>query len=685
VKGPTRLWLLSAWLLAAGLLLTVCSPLLDEARNQDLNVVMITLDTTRADHLSCYAPADQGRGYSGAKTPHLDALAASGLRFAQAIAQVPLTLPSHACIFTGTYPQVHQLRDMLGFALDPRHLTLATMARNVGFATAAFVGSKAVDRRFGLQQGFDLYDDQMPSPYQEGKLVFPERRASVTTDRALQWLRQHGRQKFFLWVHFYDAHDPYDPPEPYKSAYPKDPYSGEIAYTDEQVGRLLDFLNRETLRDRTLLVAIGDHGEGLSDHLEDTHGVFLYDDTLHVPLIMAGPRVPVGRMIANQVRSIDLLPTLAEYLGLAPNPAAQGVSLWPLIRQGKPVVGQGSNYSYIETLYPKTYMNWSELRGMRTDRWKFILAPRPELYDLEQDPAEKENVIARYPAEADHLEKKIWEVIGPPQQDRKLVYAPVDPQTRQELASLGYVSAGARRELTLNRSGPDPKDQVTTLRALQQYEHFMKAKAYIQAARAMEEAVRTDRTNPLIRLYLAMAQEKLGNWRRVIETYRSAIEANLGSDQIFSRLGKAYLRVHDLDNAIVAMEKAGSTNPADLDNLRNLGTAYLLLKQPDKAEKAFKAILAQDEHYAAAYNGLGLVAVQRGDRGAARPSFEKAFELDPVEPEPLLHLGLLYQSSGYKEQALRYFTLFLEKAPPENYSHLLPQVRKAIQELHSDK
>jgi choline-sulfatase len=655
----------------------------EKPQARDLNVLFITLDTTRADHLSCYN-AEPGRvDNRGAKTPHLDGLAAGGLRFAHATAQVPLTLPSHACMFTGTYPEVHQLRDMGGFVLNPKHLTLATMARNAGFTTAAFVGSKAVGRQFGLQQGFEVYDDQMTWRDEEGKLpgVFPERRASITTDRALDWLKEHGRQKFFLWAHYYDAHDPYDPPEPYKSIYSKDPYSGEIAYTDEQVGRLLDFLDQAKIRGRTLAVVMGDHGEGLNDHGERTHGIFIYEDTLHVPLLVAGPGVPAGKVIDTQVRSIDLLPTVVEFLGLPPNPAAQGVSLWPLIGQGKPVAGLGSNYAYVETLYPKTYMNWSELRGMRTDRWKFILAPRPELYDLEHDPQEKENVINRYPAEADHLEKKIWEVIGPPQSDQKLVYAPVDQQTRQELASLGYVSAGARRELSLNMSGPDPKDRVVTLRAMQQYEQFMKGKSYAQAVRAMEGAVRTDQANPLARLYLAKAYEKLRDWRHAIDIYRGAIEIGVATDEILSRLGKAYLRVHELDSAIDAMEKASRINPTDLDNFRNLGIAYLQLNRLPEAEKAFKAILVQDDRYAAAYNGLGLVAVQRGDGDAARPNFERAIELDSAQVEPLLNLGLLYQTAGYKDQALHYFTLFLEKASPEDYGHLLPRVREAIQDL----
>src|SRR5438093_5515506 len=350
---------------ACFMLLVGCSrtqtALQTKVRNR--NVLFITLDTARADHLSCYNAGTTPASNRGARTPRLDALAGRGSRFSHATSQVPLTLPSHACIFTGTYPEVHQLRDMGGFVLSPKHVTLAAMARNAGFNTAVFVGSKAVGRQFGLQQGFEVYDDQMGSQDQEAKLpgIFPERRAAVTTDRALNWLKEHGQQKFFVWVHYYDPHDPYDPPEPFKSGYPKDPYSGEIAYTDQQVGRLFDFLDEAKLQERTLVVVMGDHGEGLNDHGEKTHGIFIYDDTLHVPLLMAGPGVPGGTVINSQARSIDLLPTVAEFFGLPANPAAQGVSLWPVIAGGKPVAGKVSNYAYIETLYPKTYMNWSEL------------------------------------------------------------------------------------------------------------------------------------------------------------------------------------------------------------------------------------------------------------------------------------------------------------------------------------
>jgi tetratricopeptide (TPR) repeat protein len=230
-------------------------------------------------------------------------------------------------------------------------------------------------------------------------------------------------------------------------------------------------------------------------------------------------------------------------------------------------------------------------------------------------------------------------------------------------------------------AGPDPKDRVSTLRAMQEYDRSMKAKSFARAARAMEGAVKNDPANPLARLYLATAYERLRDWRHAIETYRGAVEIGVATDQILARLGKAYLRVHDLANGLKAMEEAGRVNPTDLDNLRNLGIAFLQVKRVPEAEKAFKAIIVQDDRYAAAYNGLGLVAIERGEGDAARVNFEKAVEYGPDEVEPLLNLGLLYQKAGDRAHALRYFQLFLEKAPREDYGHLLPQVREAINEL----
>jgi len=666
------------------------------AEPRDANVLLITLDTTRADHLSCYSkqavapglsPASQHAALKGgatrsAKTPHLDALAARGTRFRHATAQVPLTLPSHACIMTGTYPTVHGLRDMGGFTLDKTHPTIASLAEAAGFATAAFVGSRVLAKHFGISNGFATYDDDMSGQSEEDKLpgFFPERRAAVVTDRALDWLKQNDRSRFFLWAHYYDPHAPYDPPEPYKSAYSNDLYSGEIAYTDEQVGRLLEGLDQQGLSSRTLVVVMGDHGESLGEHGEMTHGIFLYESTLRVPLIVAGPGVPAGKVIDEQVRSIDVMPTALEFLNLSPGPEAQGVSLWPLLTQGRRV---RSNFAYCETLYPRTYMGWSELRAMRTDSWKLIVAPQPELYNLERDPGEAENLAARYPADADELQKKIWEAAGQQARQETVTSSPVDAQTRQELESLGYVSGGTPRQIQLGTPAADPKDRTDVLKVLSQVEQSLGRKDFSRAAQLMAEGLKRDPANPLGMIYLATAFEKMGNYPRAIQVYQQAIEAKRGTDLIYTRLGKAYLRLHRLDKAVEAMARASEINPTDLDNLRNLGTAYLQLRPPrlGEAEKTFKAIVVQNDKYAAAYNGLGLVAIQRGDGDAARHNFERAVKLDPAQVEALLNLGVLYQKTGHREEALRYLNMFLEKAPRSEYGHLLPRVREAIEEL----
>lgn len=642
---------------------------------REANVLLITLDTTRADHLSCYAPGH-------ARTPNLDALAARGARFEHATAQVPLTLPSHACIMTGAYPTVHGLRDMGGFILDKSHPTIASIAEAAGFATAAFVGSRVLAKHFGIAHGFDVYDDNMGGETEEGMLpgAFPERRAGVVTDHALDWLKQNAHRKFFLWAHFYDPHQPYDPPQPFKREYAKNPYDGEIAYMDEQVGRLLAGLDQLALTPHTLVIAVGDHGESLGEHGELTHGIFLYDATLHVPLIIAGPDVPPGRVIGEQVRTIDLHLTVMAFLNLPPSSQAQGVSLWPLIAHGTPV---RSNYSYAETLYPRTYMGWSELRAMRTDDWKFILAPHPELYNLQRDPGELENLIANHPAEADRLQNQIWTVAGAHARNETVVAAPVDEQTRQDLASLGYVNGGTTREIHLGSDAPDPKDRIAVMKTLEAAEIALNAHEYPRAVTLMEQALRQDPGNPLCHVYLAMALERAGQPERAVAVYEAAIARHIFTDLIYARLGKLYLRLHELDKAVDAMNRAAQLNPTDLDNLRNLGTAQLQLGHADEAEKAFKAITRQNDHYSAAYNGLGLVAIQHGDSSTAQGDFEKAVALDPSEAEPLLNLGVLFDKAGDKAQALRYYQQFLEKASPQEYGALIPKVRAAVQDLKS--
>jgi choline-sulfatase len=658
------------------------------------SVLLITLDTTRADHLSCYArvrgatdgardpaAASSGTGHF-ADTPNLDALAARGVLFAHAIAQVPLTVPSHTCILTGTYPTVNHVRGMGGFVLPNSIPTIATLTQAAGYTTAAVVGSGVLNHVCGLNHGFEIYDDHI-AEHHVAKLAgfYSKRPALVVTDHAIGWLRQHYKTRFFLWVHYYDPHFPYDPPEPFKRLYAKDGYSGEIAYMDQQIGRLLGWMSQHGLDSRTLVLAIADHGEGLGEHGERYHGIFLYDSTLHVPLIMAGPGVPAGRVIQQQVRSIDLMPTVMAYLHLSPGPDVQGVSLWALILNRLNRGSFATNYAYCETLYPRIFMGWSGLRAMHTENWAFILAPHPELYNLRSDPGEAANVYPRYAARDHELEAKIQAVAASPNKGNKANPVPLSPAERSELESLGYVNAGPSNGIHFGTKAPDPKDYIDVLEKVEKAETLLDEGSYPAAAAIMEKALGRDPSNPAVHLYLATALESMGEYQRAVAVYQHAIKVNLANDEIYSRLGKAYLRLHELNKATTAMAQAAELNPSDVDNMCRLGNVYLQLGRRDDAQKAFEAVIVQSDRFGPAYDGLGLIAVTRGDAESARRDFLKAIEVDPADLEPVLNLGVLYQKTGNSQQALHYLELFVQKAPPQQYGALLPKVRAAIQEM----
>jgi len=672
---------LSALCLTVLLLVAGCSTKRESGSNektrprtprQDVNVLLITIDTLRADYLGCY-------GRASIATPNIDALAAGGVRFAQAIAQVPLTAPSHASILTGTYPQVHKVRDMGGFVLDDKVPTLATVLGQDGFETAAFVGSAVLNHYYGLNRGFATYGDEMRAGQDPKKLpgVVAEVRGEVVTQRALQWLDKSASKRFFLWVHYYDPHFPYDPPEPFRTRYQKDPYGGEVAYADAQVGNLLKSLEEHGLRERTLVVLLADHGEGLGDHGEYTHGVFLYDSTVHIPLIFAGPGVPGGRTVSQQVRSIDVMPTVTDYLGLAESDKAQGTSLLPSILEGKPPAG---SYCYMETLYPKTQMGWSELRGMRTDDWKYIVAPRPELYKYPDDRGESRNEVGRFRGDAERLRKKVWEIAGSSQSLTRVSPQLVDEQRRRELNALGYVGGG-RRAVTIDMSGPDPKDRVAILGALERAAGAMNHDRWNEAVPLLEKISKEDPGNPLIYGYLQMCYERLGQLERMEQTCLRAIDNKAENDTTYAGLGGIYVRRGNLARAVEYMEKAAQINPAGLENMDNLATAYMQLGRANDAERVLRAVLVQDARHPGAHNVLGLLEIQRSRPEEARRHFELAIESNPALAEPYMNLGLLAQNAGQPQVAMNYYREFLKHADPDKYRDYIPKVKEALEEL----
>ncbi len=634
-----------------------------------LNVVLVTIDTLRADRLHCY-------GNHEIETPTLDALAQRGVLFENAVAQTPLTPPSHASIFTGTNPNVHHVRNTGGFALQSSSITLATILKAQGWDTAAFVGAAVLKKATGFGHGFDVYDDQMPKPERgQEEREYPERRAGVVVDRALSWLRSQSGKQFFAWVHLYDPHEPYDPPAPFREKYRKNLYDGEVAYTDQQLGRFLDAVGRKSPADKTLIVVLADHGESLGEHGEFNHGVFLYDATLRIPFLLVGPGVPAGVRVTQQTRTIDVLPTILELLGGKPPAICQGVSLTPGFSGGN----VATTYSYEETLYPKMNMGWAELRGIRTARWKYVRAPKPELYDLSNDPGEMTNVIGVHPKEAGELGAALKKLSSESANSvEKVATSQVDSHTLEQLKSLGYLSGVAPSEFELSGKGPDPKDHVATLRAFQAAlgpgAHAIPAGRKIEMLR---QALAGDSTNPSLYFYLGAEYEKAGRFDQAMLVYQDAQRQNIRSGRLLSRMGDLYLHSGNRGGAIAAYEKAAQFNPSDVESQSNLATAYLEEGKIAEAERCFRWVLTVEE-YAAAYNGLGLIAIQRQDPAAARENFERALALDPDLFEAQLNLGLIYKMAGDLPRAKACFETFVAKAPRGRYAKIIPQVKQEL-------
>lgn len=411
-----------------------------------IGVVVITLDTTRADRLSPY-------GFMNVSLPSLERLAREGVLFDQATTVAPLTLPAHTSLFTGLLPPNHGVRDNSDAPLANTQTTLAEILRGRGFRTGAFVGSVVLDRDRGLQQGFEQYRGVDGAG--GGGPETRQRRADAVMNDAIGWLDTIGEAPFLLWTHLYDAHRPYDPPEPYRSIYGHNLYVGEIAFADSQVGRLLDALDARHLLDRTVVVVTADHGEALGDHGERDHGIFVYDDVLRVPLIIRAPGLRPSR-IGEVVRLTDILPTVLGLLRV-PSPDVDGVNLADLMTGRRHDLNL---QAYSESLYPQRF-GWSPLRALRDGRYKLIEAPRPELYDIEEDPFEQRNIFEGRRALAQEMTARLAMVAkgrgSAPTPDER---SHVTPELQARLGALGYLASAVVREPTGHTPLPDPKDCI---------------------------------------------------------------------------------------------------------------------------------------------------------------------------------------------------------------------------------
>jgi arylsulfatase A-like enzyme/Tfp pilus assembly protein PilF len=638
-----------------------------------INVVLVTLDTVRADHLHCY-------GYEKIKTPTIDGLAARGVLFEKAVAQAPLTQPSHASMFTGTNPNVNHVRDTGGFALQPSSVTMATILQRQGWNTAGFISATVLKKIFGFNQGFITYDDEMLPSGTDVEIA--TRPADITVGHAISWLDELHTQSskpFFVWVHLYDAHQPYNPPAQFRKQYPGDPYDAEIAFEDQQLGRLLEAVYHQSPASQTLVVLLSDHGEGLGQHGEYEHGVFLYDSTLRIAWIMAGPGVPAGVQVQQQAREIDLLPTVLDLLGGKASAAVQGTSLVPAW-SGRTVP---TTYSYAETLYPRINMGWAELRGIHTAHWMYIRAPRPELYDLDQDPSELNNVLEAHPEEYRELGAELQKLTRLGGSGSETVtFNNMDQRTMEQLESLGYVSGFLARNIELDGKGPDPKDHTATLKTLETVNGTGSNRIPTGRKIALlQQALQDDATNPTLYYSLVDYYEKIGQDARAKQTCLDALSHHIHSGMIYSRLANLYLREGNLQEAVTYYQQAAQLDPLEVVGQSDLGSVYLQVGRITDAERIFRWILTI-QPYAPAYNGLGIIATRRDDVVAARKNFERATRLDPAYPEGQLNLGILCANTHDIPCARNAFRAFLQKAPP-SYGRVILQVKAALASLRS--
>jgi len=604
-------------------------------------VVLITIDTLRADRVGCY-------GYKPARTPTLDALAQDGVWFRTVVAPAPLTLPSHCSILTGTYPPTHGVRDNLGYTLAKTQ-TLATIFQARQFRTAAFVGAYVLDATRGLNQGFDTY----ASPFQAKEtsatpitsLQYLRRPGEAVVADALQWLERRGEGPFFIWVHLYDPHTPYEPPARFRALL-HNPYDGEVAYADYSIGRLIDYLKAHHLYDETLIIATSDHGESFGEHGEYAHGYFIYDTTLLVPLILKPP-APAGvasRRIDKPVRSIDVAPTILQVAGVPVPSNMQGISLMALVQGKSDVVT--SREAYAESYYPNEF-GWSALRCLRGERFKYIEAPKPELYDLVHDPGEIHNLFSGSRAVALALKTELDQLSARlnPQQAAPV---PTASQADMELLrSLGYVGMASPIPPSAAQYGlPDPKEKLAAYKALSAATEQAYKGEYRRAAALLDQLVQQETS--LFSAFLLLAKCRLALDQYDAAEHALSMAARIHPEEFEVKFYKAVCD-YDLgrtEAARSAFELIVTSRPEEPFVHLYLGLIYQTEGKPEVALAEFQKVLQISPDFEEARYKSGFILARMGNYSAAIEEFKKVCELDPKNADAHHNLGLAYARAG---------------------------------------
>jgi arylsulfatase A-like enzyme/Flp pilus assembly protein TadD len=600
-------------------------------RSSSPDVYLITIDTLRADHVGCY-------GYKEVETPALDALAADGVRFTEAFTHSPITNTSHITILTGLLPSVHGVTDF-GVPLSPQHATAAELLKKRGYQTAAFIGAVILDSNTlapGLDRGFDFYDNFPAKTDTKARWGRVERRGMEVVEHAESWFEKHRAGPHFVWVHLYDPHDPYEPPPPFSEKYKDHLYDGEIAYADSALAHWIAFLKKADVYDNAIIIVTGDHGEGLGEHGEETHGLFLYDSTLHIPLILkTAGAAHHGSVIDAQVRTTDILPTILQATGIVAPAELNGESLLPLMEvkkiertQGEPSNNKESASSdrelFGETDYPLRW-GWAALRALRADDAKLIDAPRPELYDLKADPRESKNLYASDSSKGQSMQVEIakWKAKLPP----------IPAQPAETL--------------------PDPKDKVGVQNLLHNAMLASDDNRSEDARKFLEKALQLDPSSPTALRQLGELELASGDFAKAAGHLKRASELRPDDSTAAFELGEAASKSGDWPGARDALESSLKLAPGQLPARLMLGRVYLQLKDAKNAEDQFEAALLVDSNSNDGRLGLAEAQIQLSDFAGALPDLEALAKTEPRNTAALHLLVLAYRGLGRERDARR--------------------------------
>lgn len=600
------------------------------------NVLLITVDTTRADHLGCY-------GYSHVKTPAIDGLADEGVLFEEAFAAQPVTLPAHCSIHTGKYPFRHGVRDNNIYELSKQNQTLAEVLSARGYLSTAFVASYILNHRFGLSQGFHFYNDRFVKPKQKGRLPV-DRRASEVSFLATEWLREMNTElnhrPFFLWLHYYDPHADYNPPHPYKTAY-GNPYDGEIAYMDDWLGYFFDELKKRGKWDNTMVVLVGDHGEGFGDHGESTHGMFIYRATTHVPMVMKFPAGEyAGTRVPYRVSQVDIFPTILSELSLKGSDEIDGRSLQPLIR------GEEKSHrdTYSEVYIPRSF-HWSELHGLRTKDDFYIQAPGPEYYHLDADPFEKENRYSEETESAKQIAKRLRNMTVDVASVKTGKVAMSDEMAKR-LEALGYFVAEDGPFEDTTELLPDPKERIAAFNAHQRANNFAEEGRIAEALQVYAQLVENDPKNVRFLMELANLHVNNEDYDAAEKMYLRAVQIEPHHIRLLTLVGTLYRLWHKPGKAIEFYQRALNENNDDFLPHFHLASVYLAQKEYALAKQHLKKAVTIRRD-AAAFNNLGYIAIQVDGQFELGVRYIQKAVQSAINKAPYLYsLGVAYRDHG---------------------------------------